>query len=96
MPTDKENKMRKVIVFNRISLDGFFAGPQGEIDWFVQDDEYLLVITPVVLGKSNRVKYTNPSRWAAAIARRHPKYREELHKRMEGAFRLVERFVAHN
>lgn len=31
--------MRKVIMFNRISIDGFFAGPQGEIDWFVHDPE---------------------------------------------------------
>ncbi|MFN2195634.1 MAG: dihydrofolate reductase family protein [Anaerolineales bacterium] len=29
--------MRKLIVMNRISLDGFFAGPQGEIDWFIHD-----------------------------------------------------------
>ena len=31
--------MRKVILFNRVSLDGFFAGPNGEIDWFIQDPE---------------------------------------------------------
>lgn len=31
--------MRKLIVMNRISLDGFFAGPQGEIDWFIPDPE---------------------------------------------------------
>jgi dihydrofolate reductase len=31
--------MRKVIMLNRISLDGFFAGPKGEIDWFVHDPE---------------------------------------------------------
>ena len=26
--------MRKISAFNYISLDGFFAGPNGEIDWF--------------------------------------------------------------
>jgi len=31
--------MRKIIVSNYITLDGFFAGPNGEIDWFVWDDE---------------------------------------------------------
>jgi dihydrofolate reductase len=31
--------MRKVIMFNRVSVDGFFAGPNGEIDWFVRDPE---------------------------------------------------------
>jgi dihydrofolate reductase len=26
-------------MFNRVSIDGFFAGPNGEIDWFVHDPE---------------------------------------------------------
>jgi len=35
--------MRKITVFNYVTLDGFFAGPMGEIDWFKsikKDDEY--------------------------------------------------------
>jgi dihydrofolate reductase len=31
--------VRKIIVSNYVSLDGFFAGPNGEIDWFVWDEE---------------------------------------------------------
>ena len=31
--------MRKIVMLNRVSLDGFFAGPNGEIDWFVPDPE---------------------------------------------------------
>jgi dihydrofolate reductase len=31
--------MRKVIMINRISMDGFFAGPNGEMDWFIHDPE---------------------------------------------------------
>ncbi len=31
--------MRKIVVLNRISIDGFFAGPNGEIDWFIHDPE---------------------------------------------------------
>jgi dihydrofolate reductase len=33
--------MRKITVFNFITLDGFFAGPLGEIDWFksIKKDE---------------------------------------------------------
>ena len=31
--------MRKITVFNRVSADGFFAGPKGEMDWFVHDPE---------------------------------------------------------
>jgi dihydrofolate reductase len=37
--------MRKITLFNRISLDGFYAGPDGGIDWFVQDsdlDKYVM------------------------------------------------------
>jgi dihydrofolate reductase len=30
--------MRKIVVFNRISMDGLFAGPNGEThDWFIHD-----------------------------------------------------------
>jgi dihydrofolate reductase len=32
--------MRKIIVFNMLSLDGFFAGIDGNIDWHNVDDEF--------------------------------------------------------
>lgn len=32
--------MRKVILFNLITLDGYFAGPNGEIDWHNVDEEF--------------------------------------------------------
>jgi dihydrofolate reductase len=32
--------MRPVILFSAMSLDGFIAGPQGEIDWLFQDADY--------------------------------------------------------
>ena len=31
--------MRKIVMLNRVSVDGFFAGPNGEIDWFIHDPE---------------------------------------------------------
>lgn len=31
--------MRKVISFMHVSLDGFVAGPNGEMDWIIMDDE---------------------------------------------------------
>jgi len=31
--------MRKVIAFTRVSIDGYYAGPNGEIDWFIHDSE---------------------------------------------------------
>jgi dihydrofolate reductase len=30
--------MKKIIVSNYVTIDGFFAGPDGEIDWFVWDE----------------------------------------------------------
>jgi dihydrofolate reductase len=32
--------MRKIILFNLITLDGFFAGEDGNIDWHMVDDEF--------------------------------------------------------
>ena len=32
--------MTKLIVFNMISLDGFFEGPNHELDWHVTDEEF--------------------------------------------------------
>ena len=32
--------MRKVIVSNLVSLDGFFEGPNKELDWFIVDEEF--------------------------------------------------------
>ena len=40
--------MRKVIYSMGVSLDGFIAGRDGEIDWSA--DEYRLFVSPVVLG----------------------------------------------
>ncbi len=30
--------MKKIIAHEMVSVDGFFAGPNGELDWFVWDD----------------------------------------------------------
>lgn len=32
--------MRKIVVFNLVSVDGYFAGPDGNIDWHNVDDEF--------------------------------------------------------
>jgi dihydrofolate reductase len=31
--------MRKIVMLNRVSVDGFYAGSNGEIDWFIHDPE---------------------------------------------------------
>lgn len=32
--------MRKLLVFNLVSVDGYFAGPDGNIDWHNVDEEF--------------------------------------------------------
>jgi dihydrofolate reductase len=34
-----EVRMRRILVFNWVSIDGYFAGPNGEIDWIIRDPE---------------------------------------------------------
>jgi hypothetical protein len=31
--------LRRLIASEMGTVDGFFAGPNGELDWFVQDEE---------------------------------------------------------
>jgi len=35
-----ENNMRKIVVFEMVTLDDYFAGPNGEIDWHNVDAEF--------------------------------------------------------
>ena len=30
---------RRIVMFNRVTADGYFAGPDGNLDWVVPDDE---------------------------------------------------------
>jgi dihydrofolate reductase len=48
--------LRKIIVSNMISLDGFIAGPNGEIDWFVWDKE-LERYTVETMGKVDMIMF---------------------------------------
>ena len=31
--------MRRIVMFNWVSIDGFFAGPNGEFDWILRDPQ---------------------------------------------------------
>jgi dihydrofolate reductase len=39
-PGEHETLDRKIIVSEMVSLDSFFAGPNGEIDWHIVDEEF--------------------------------------------------------
>jgi dihydrofolate reductase len=38
-PTNKESVMRKVILWDMITVDGFFEGPGHDLGWFVFEEE---------------------------------------------------------
>jgi dihydrofolate reductase len=31
--------MRRIVMFNHVTADGYFAGPDGNLDWIVRDEE---------------------------------------------------------
>ena len=39
-PWKEKDEMRKVVVSEMITLDGFFAGPDGDINWHVVDEDF--------------------------------------------------------
>ena len=48
--------MRKVIVSNLVTLDGYIARPNGDIDWFVTNDEFF-EDTPDQLDEADTLLY---------------------------------------
>lgn len=44
--------MRKIVVMMSVSLDGFFEGPNREIDWHVDDEEVFRNVNGEVKGLS--------------------------------------------
>ncbi len=57
--------MKKVIVFNRITLDGYFAGSNGELDWSIHDQQVdavahnLMHADTLLLGKTTYQMFAN-------------------------------------
>jgi dihydrofolate reductase len=36
---EKGSYMRRIVTFNNVSADGYFTGPDGELDWIVPDED---------------------------------------------------------
>jgi dihydrofolate reductase len=79
--------MRKLLVSNVMSFDGFFAGPNGELDWHVVDNEFfayaaemLRSIDTIILGRlTYEVMFAH---WPSA-----PK--DEIAEKMNGSAKVV-------
>jgi len=54
--------MRKIISLMHISLDGFVAGPSGEMNWIKVDEEiFIMSVSGVFIVLGRRGKYYNIS-----------------------------------
>lgn len=61
----EEDTIRKVFLSMTMTCDGFFCGPNGELDWMSRTaqtfvrlgliDEYMLMVHPVAIGKGQSV-----------------------------------------
>ena len=87
--------MRKIIVSEMISIDGFFAGPNGEIDWHNVDEEFnsiaidlLKKVDTVLLGRVTYDLFVNF--WPSALTDpRTSKNNLTIAKRLNDATKIV-------
>jgi dihydrofolate reductase len=49
--------MRKVVVFDRVTADGYFSGPEGNLDWVVPDAEIDKLGGDAVPGSGNMMLF---------------------------------------
>jgi dihydrofolate reductase len=84
--------MRKLLMFNMVSLDGFFAGPRGEIDWHTVDEEFnkfaseqLEAVDVLVFGRSTYQMMA--SYWPSPqAARNDPEVAEKMNAKSKVVF----------
>jgi hypothetical protein len=53
----KQAAMRKLVMFNLISQDGFFAGLEGEIGWYIVDNEFDRAAVEMIKAMTTPVSY---------------------------------------
>jgi dihydrofolate reductase len=83
----EDESMRRVVVSNLMSLDGFFEGPNEELDWFVMDEQFfdysrtlLRSVDTILFG---RATYEHMARyWPSAPP-------DEIADRMNGLCKIV-------
>jgi dihydrofolate reductase len=49
--------MRKIVVFDRVTADGYFSGPEGNLDWVVPDAEIDKLGGDAVAGSGNMMLF---------------------------------------
>ena len=92
--------MRRIVMFNWVSIDGFFAGPNGEMDWILRDpkvdkalresgtddgDSASMGSDTMLLGNVTYTLFENS--WPNIV--KDPNAPEELHKMAEEVTRMT-------
>jgi dihydrofolate reductase len=85
--------MRPITVMNRITLDGFFDGPNGENDWFIPDGEVDKAVHEMVPTSDRllfgRATYQHMERFWPTVTDAFPEPVREMAKEMNGMLKLV-------
>jgi len=90
-PSKREFSVRRIIASEGITLDGYFAGSQGEIDWQALDEEFnaysIELLDSVDTLLFGRVTYEQMQAWWPTPAGEN--YSTEIARRMNAAAKLV-------
>jgi len=88
--------MKKIVIANWVSIDGFFAGPNGEIDWVVRDPEvdkawHEVGDTPTDTLLAGRVSYQGFESFWPGVARdpNAPEHMKQLAREMNQLHKVV-------
>lgn len=91
--------MRRIVMFNWVSVDGFFAGPNGEMDWIVQDSEVNTALREsggssdtMLLGNDTYTMFENS--WPHVA--KDPKAPEEMRKMADEVIRMTKVVFSNN
>jgi len=88
--------MKKIVMANWVSIDGYFAGPNGEIDWIVRDPEvdkawHEVGDTPTDTLLSGRVSYQGFESFWPGVAQdpNAPEQMKQLAREMNRLHKVV-------
>lgn len=82
--------MRNISVLNRITLDGFFDGPNGENDWFIPDEDVDKAVHEMGAGPGadtlllGRMTYQHLERFWPTVNEQFPEPVREMAKEVNG------------
>ncbi len=89
---NQEINMRKLFVMNRITLDGFFDGPNGENDWFIPGNDVDKAVHEMIEADTlllGRVSYQHLEGFWPTVSESFPEAVQTMAKEVNGMPKLV-------